>query len=88
MEREREKQKSTKQEFPTTSGAKDLELSLLWHRFNPWTANFSTPRAGPAKKKMRGSYCCGSVLTNPTSNHEDLGLIPGLTQRVKDPVLL
>ena len=27
-------------------------------------------------------------LTNPTRNHEVLGLIPGLTQRVKDLMLL
>ena len=26
-------------------------------------------------------------LTNPTRNHEVAGLIPGLTQRVKDPAL-
>ena len=34
----------------------------------------------------RGS-CCGSVVTSPTSNHEDVGSIPGLAQRVKDLVL-
>ena len=30
----------------------------------------------------------GAAETNPTRNHEVLGLIPGLTQWVKDPELL
>ena len=30
----------------------------------------------------------GTAETNLTRNHEVAGLIPGLTQQVKDPVLL
>ena len=38
------------------------------------------------KKEARSSPC-GTAETNLTKNHEVAGLIPGLTQWVKDPVL-
>ena len=39
------------------------------------------------KSKYPGSSHCGSAETNLTSIHEDVGLIPGLTQSIKDPAL-
>ena len=39
------------------------------------------------KKASEGSSYCGSAEMNLTSNHEDTGLIPGLTQWDEDPAL-
>ena len=38
-------------------------------------------------RSLRSSHC-GSALMNPTSICEDVGLIPGLAEWVKDPALL
>ena len=40
-----------------------------------------------ALKMFCWEYHCDSVVTNPASIHEDVGLIPGLNQCVKDPAL-
>ena len=39
-------------------------------------------------KNYYGSFHCGSVVTNPTSIHDDVGSIHGPTQWIKDLVLL
>ena len=36
---------------------------------------------------LEGSPYCGSVVTNLTGIHEDVGSSPGLAQWAKDPVL-
>ena len=43
---------------------------------------------GKKRELCLGSSHHGTVETNPTWNHEVVGLIPGLTRWVKDPVLL
>ena len=42
---------------------------------------------GLPAKSYQDAYWGGQWLTNPTSIYEDVGLIPGLAQWVRDPVL-
>ena len=49
-----------------------------------------TPRkrdqtGGCQKRRWRSHF--GAAETNPTNNHEVMGLIPGLAQWIEDPVL-
>ena len=50
--------------------------------------SFNQGLVGIHKKIKLGSSHRGTVETNQTRNHEVVGLIPGLAQWVKDPVLL
>ena len=44
-------------------------------------------RVSSIKSSCNRSSRCGAVETNPTSIHQDVGLIPGLAQWIKDLVL-
>ena len=43
-------------------------------------------KASQTTENTRSSHC-GTVVTNPTRNHEVVGLIPGLAQWVKNLAL-
>ena len=47
-----------------------------------------SPKATEIKTKINQSSHPGTVEMNLTRNHEVVGLIPGLAQRIKDPTLL
>ena len=51
-----------------------------------WKSAMETSMESPPKIK-NGSSLRGASETNPTRNHEVAGLIPGLTECVKDPAL-
>ena len=62
---------------------KDLMFSLLWLwlllwlGFDPWPGEL-VHAMGMGKKVKEGVLFVAQRVTNPTSNHENMGLIPGL----------
>ena len=67
---------------------------------NGWVVSFQTTFLKRTKKYLPGvpivaqqvknpttSSHCSSAVTNPTSIHEEVDSIPGLTQWVNDPAL-
>ena len=71
----------------------DPELLWLWCRLAvaaliqhlAWDLPYATG-AALKKKAKKGVSVVAQWLTNPTRNHEVVGLVPGLAQWVKDPV--
>ena len=67
------------------------KLELLWAagRNVKWYSHYEKLYGGSFKIKSRITRVPVVVqwLTNPTRNHEIVGLIPGLARWVKDPVL-
>ena len=64
---------------------------MAWPRTSLWNKGPELSLEGSGilwlKVVSAGSAHRGVVETNPTRNHDVAGLIPGLTQWVKDPVL-
>ena len=73
--------------FSSAAGAQSVD-SLWTHGAISPTSTFPQGHTRPnLKDNTPQSYCRGAVEMNPTSDHEVVGSIPGLTQWVRDPVL-
>ena len=63
-------------------------INVSWLEIYPVLVPMNCRKHVQVKKVQLWSSCCGSAVSNPTSNHEDAGSSSGLTQWVKYLVLL
>ena len=68
--------------YGVTKNIKTTDASVPCNKYD----KLSPLNLSPIKKNIVGVPIMAQWLTNPTSSHEVVGSIPGLTQWVKDPV--
>ena len=73
--------------FPQPFNSKDIQYCTIFKNLELQYRSI-LHSTGIFKKDKTGSSHCSAVETNLTSIHEDVGLIPGLAQWVKDLALL
>ena len=69
-------------------GQNESQLVILQNALEAVCPVVRVALAGKSPRVTGRSSHCGTVATNPTSIHEDMHLIPGPVQWVRDPALL
>ena len=65
-----------------------LERLIILFFLRSLICHFKCEERKVNKTTYSGSSCCGSVVTDPTSIHKDVGSVLGLDQWIKDLALL
>ena len=78
--------------FNGASGAAEIKVGdhgplTMNALYLEWRLKMDTRNKSELKVNQPWSSCRGTAETNPTRNHEDIDLIPGLVQWVKDLAL-
>ena len=69
------------------SEVSQIERQILYHLTYMWNLKTKQDKNKLIRKQIGGVPLVAQCVKNPASIHEDLGLIPGLAQWVKDLVL-